>query len=418
MIAAPATEATALPREALILAEALMLRHGSVRWARETSGLHLYMASPYALEEDGTVELEKMHLAINVSKYLGLDSWGSLRGTYNADRTAFCMKYRKPYEVSVLLQMPPLEARGIQVKEAPKLVERLNEALLILDENGNKIPEMPVDLVPLKDLPDDHPAVIYVRSRNYDPVALWDQFRACFCNRELPEDSIAGRYYKKMPGGFKRTPQCRIILQAFQMGIRVGWQARVMELEATGEDGALYKAYFHPYNMQYEWCERKGPADEKWQPLPHLTNSNYKWEMAKYINATGMRRRDHMLGFDAAVEWNRKRGTFVAILVEGPLDAARIGAPGIATLGAYVSSGQAEDLVRCFSHIYFIADKDKAGSAALKSAFASLSGRVAFNVVTIPEGWKTEKGKPVKDVGDLTPTQWQALAIMNKIPVL
>lgn len=418
MILDPSHDAATIPREALILAEALMLRHGSVRWARESSGLHLYMASPVGLEEDGIVELEKKHLAINVSKHFGWDGWSRLRGTFDADRTAYCMKHRKAYNVSELMRMPPLAARGIEVKEPAKLIERVNEARMVMDVNGVMIPEMPTDITPLTELPEDHPAVLYVRSRNYDPKKLWDQFQASFCNREIPEDGIAKRYYKPMPGGFKRTPQGRIILQAFQMGVRVGWQARIMEVEAKADDGKFYKAYFHPYSMRYEWCEFRDTPSDKWQAMPHLCTTNYKWEMSKYINATGMRRRDHMLGFDAAVEWNRKRGSFVAIVVEGPLDAARIGAPGIATLGSYVSAGQAEDLVRCFSHIYFVADKDKAGSAAATSALASLSGKVNLVVVTIPEGWRTKEGRPVKDVGDMSDGQWQALARMHKIPIL
>ena len=52
------------------LANRLAYIHGSVRVAIENSGMHLYLASPACLEEDGLIELTKKHLAVNVDKWL------------------------------------------------------------------------------------------------------------------------------------------------------------------------------------------------------------------------------------------------------------------------------------------------------------------------------------------------------------
>jgi len=93
---------TEVPDEYMELARSLSLIHGTIRIAREASGLHFYMASPYCLEHDGEIELHKMHLALNVDKYFG----------ENNAYAGMCMKSGELYSVHDLQGMPTVAERG------------------------------------------------------------------------------------------------------------------------------------------------------------------------------------------------------------------------------------------------------------------------------------------------------------------
>ncbi len=81
-------------------------------------------------------------------------------------------------------------------------------------------------------------------------------------------------------------------------------------------------------------------------------------------------------------------------VVEGPLDAARIGPGAVALLGKYMSERHADLLVRKFKKIIVVADNDKAGQEMAKRIKELMSERgmeVVF--IDIPEQYK--------DVGDM-----------------
>src|SRR2546422_7223233 len=83
---------TQLTPEQQRLAEDLMRCHGNVRVAREANGLHFYIACPDCLGGDkGESELWKMHLAMNVDKYI--------RGNVGA---AQCMRTGKLFKIDEL----------------------------------------------------------------------------------------------------------------------------------------------------------------------------------------------------------------------------------------------------------------------------------------------------------------------------
>ncbi|MDF1863078.1 MAG: hypothetical protein P1U87_22875 [Verrucomicrobiales bacterium] len=73
------------------LAEALSRIHGQVSVARETGGLHLYMASPAKLTLTGDKELRSRHLAVNAEKFFSLGDWQPQRGKYDHDLCGMCM---------------------------------------------------------------------------------------------------------------------------------------------------------------------------------------------------------------------------------------------------------------------------------------------------------------------------------------
>jgi len=113
---------------------------------RETGGQHIYCASLAQLEEDGLRELAKRHLAINADKYLGIGSWKSIRGTYDNDMVALCMKSEKHFKVSDLLAMKPLAERGYTVEGRGGVKVPVKDRHLVDDGRDNMIPENPDSL--------------------------------------------------------------------------------------------------------------------------------------------------------------------------------------------------------------------------------------------------------------------------------
>ena len=186
-----------------------------MRIAREFSGLHFYIACPECLEQEGSSELTKKHLAINPGK----DFAGQ-------DCCAMCMKCQEVYRVTILVSMPTLDQRGIEYR--PEVVPPQvgpNMDLLEPDGKGNLIPKGPGEVVPVTSLAEDHPAMIYLSSRQFEPMALWQQFRCSYCTKENPN-----LYFRRLAGGFRASPQGRLIFFADQHGVQVGWQARILEM--------------------------------------------------------------------------------------------------------------------------------------------------------------------------------------------
>src|SRR5881394_109861 len=113
------------------LAKSLSEIHGTVKVARESSGLHFYIACPDCLDDYGESELYKMHLAINVEKYFA-----------GRDGCACCMKHGGAYNVTDLLSMRPLSDRGIEHKPQILEIDRIPAHYLEWDEqHGRWIPE-------------------------------------------------------------------------------------------------------------------------------------------------------------------------------------------------------------------------------------------------------------------------------------
>ena len=390
-----------LPHQIKNLAEALAKKHGTVVASRGERGIELQMASPIALIHDGAVELDKRHLYVNAERYLGIGQWHQKVGTYNADRSGWCMKYGKPFNVSDLLRMPPLESRGVNAGKSPSVVVGSIERKLIDNGKGNMVPPGPGEVVPILDLPEENPGVWYLKSRGYDLHILTDQFRCAWCTKELPVDRAMGIYWKKLSLGFKRTPQGRIIFFADIGGVRQGYQARIPEAK---EDG--HKFYWHPYLGEWTHCEDWDEVSQKWLPSPEVKRSPLGWDIAKYMTGPHVARSQILLGLDAAIRWNHdfRIEQPVTIVTEGPLDAARWGPPAVAQLGKYLSPQQADLLAQNFSRVIYVMDDDTAGNVARKRVVTQLKGRVKLITPTLPE-WNSETNQRVKDPGDLAPAQ-------------
>lgn len=354
------------------------------------------MPSPVCLEQDGAKELNSKHLTVNASKFYELEDWKAKnKKAHNPDFSAVCHKTNTKYKVSDLLNekmFPPLDKRGIKnVASHVTSASVQREECLIRDENGNLIPQDPGEVIPLSDLPNDHPAIKYLADRGYNIETLEKQFNCGYCVAEAPENPSKGIYYKKLPKGFRDTPQGRIIFFSYMHGVQVGWQARILERITS----AGVKEFWHPYDNMWVPMEYKCPTTNKWIPLPGVEDNSNKlkplWKYSKYKTAFGMARNDTLMGYDAAVEFNNmmRLKKPVVFLVEGPLDAGRLGPGACALLGKYMSEKQADILCRRFKKIICISDNDKAGAESKQKIRTLLSQKSVETVFAdLPYGYK------------------------------
>lgn len=384
-----------IPDDVMRLAEALSRKHGQVSVALESGGLHLYMASPAKLATSGDKELSSCHLAVNADKYFVRgDHWQSLNGQYDHDLSAMCMSTSTPYRVSELLAMPPLAERGIKPTQEGVRVQNVVE-YLVPDGKGNMVPEGPGETTPLTQLPEDHPGVVYLKNRNYNLELLELQFNARYCTKELPIDPSEDvrRFYRRLPVLGYDTPQQRIIFFAYEQGVHLGWQGRV--LDYNDDQGRRW--VLHPYSNQWVHVETFDPTAEKWVPVPEIANSHIKWELSKYKFGRSCRRNSMIMGLDAAIEWNEMMGLRqrTCILGEGPLDAGRWGPPAVALLGKFMSPNQADILTKYFDRVLYVSDSDSYGRKSRKRVDTLLYGKVEVEMLDLPPG--------KKDPGELTP---------------
>jgi hypothetical protein len=354
---------TTLSQEQRNLADDLIRCHGKVRIAREQRGLHFYIACPDCLQTDGEKELYSMHLAINVDKYL--------TGNTGA---AQCMKTDKVFRIDELTFWPPLEKRGF--RRGPERVA--DQSILALesceqDKMGRWVPKGPGETVPLHTLPQDHPAIQYLVSRKFNVTDLENQFAAEFCVKERTDIK-----YRKLLGGFKASPQGRIIFYIYQNGERKGWQARILEME---DEKKLY--YWQPYKERWIAVKRRETKTDPWE----LMEGWEDWDPAKYVMSHGAKRNQCLMGYDSARAFNaatRPKQRW-CILLEGPLDAGRLGPPAIATCGKFCSQAQADILESSFDVIIVVRDNDVAGEKLLKYVKEWIGGKRKIVEATLPD---------------------------------
>lgn len=327
--------------EVMRLAQQLSRKHGNARIMKEAGGVHIYIASPICLELYGEEEFlsSKMHLAVNADKYLGR---GGRKGS--EDLAALCMKTGTVYKVSDLLNGKDLDDRGFRGRQHQvQLVEKKEH--LEDDGEGNMVPFGPGETIPVVDLPDDHPAVQYLRGRDFDLEKLQKQFRTAYCTADRP-----GVYYRKLPHGFRTGPRGRVVFYIDVKGVQRGWQARILDYKARGTDGGYYHFFWNPYSNAWHPVKVLDEATGQWI----LTPGADKWDPPKYLLAYGTKRNEVLMGYDAVDENSDWLG-----LTEGPLDAARLGPPFCAVMGKHFSDSQA-DLCRGYSKIVLAMQNDEA----------------------------------------------------------
>lgn len=396
-----------IPEQIRNLAERLAKIHGPVRVSHESGGYHIALADPELLEQDGAKEFTSKHLSINADKYFLTGKWD-----YSTNKTlenkklwakkkkgwpipcASSMKTGKRYDVNALLyDYQPVEKRLPQFAHIKHEVSTGNSGKnLETDRFGNQVPAWVGETVPLTELPDDHPAIEYVKGRGFDPARLVEQFEACYCTEAAPEDRAKGVYYSKLPGGLRNTPKGRIVFTVRMNGVRWGYQSRYIDKW----DGNVLKFWSGD-----EWVPVKEVFDDG-SEIQFFEKSEYfpqGFSPHKYINAIGGSRNKWLMGFDAAVKFNEDRNPKdrFCVLVEGPLDAGKLGPPAIALMGKAFSVMQAEYVAKAFGsgRVCVIPDNDKAGQQGLAKV-KELMGNHGIRVTVV------NTGGTVKDVGELS----------------
>lgn len=425
--------------------------------AREANGYHLYIPCPECLHTHGRREVADPKYSINVSMYLGLgDAFSDLKpqglafdpvamekamaSTQTRDeKSSICMRTRQSknphrFKVSDLLSMSTVHQRHPDIMTKADVVGQVGSAEReehweLDPESGVMVPPPPGEVIPITELSEAHPAVEYLLGRGYNLQKLWEQFRCSFCVEEYPEGQN-GIYYRKMPGGWKDTPQHRIIFYSLIKGVPMTWQARYPE--RVSQDG-LNKYLLHPYyeagaynksayadmglmiqpDHPYGWSHVATRANPQsgWIPVSPFDETNQegtlRFEPSKYRTAKYSQRQ--MMGWDAAVKradddpsphkW--------VLLCEGPLDAARVGPGGVALIGSSISPDNAEKVASNFHIVFTAFDEDRAGKGATEKVGRMLMGskcRAPLIQLTIP--------LPIpsgKDIGEMTQEAFDAM---------
>ena len=356
--------------------------------SKKRNNVELQIATPHLLETDGDKELTSRHLFVNIEKVVN----------EGHTKAAQCVKDGRVYDVRELLAMLPVEQRSLnipksEVKRRVSVVDKLK--YMERDENGNLVPPGPGTLIPLDKLEKGHVARQYVESRGFDPEALVGQFDAAFCVKENTD-----MFYKKLPGGFRATPQGRIVFKINQLGINRGWQAR--RIEQTLPSGELM--FWHPYREKWV-CVGVKNRDGSVKLYDgfhgkHVNKAHNAILKQKYIIGTGVEKTTALMGFDAAYEWAKQENEYTIGLVEGVMDAARLGPPFVSMMGLTLSSNQASLISNHFSKVVYVPDNDFDAPEKSEMFCGSIrkwleSKNLELVMATVPNH--------LKDAGDMKP---------------
>ncbi len=141
--------------------------------------------------------------------------------------------------------------------------------------------QLPGECVKLTELPTDHDAIVYLRSRGYDPILMEKVYGVCYC--------VESRY---------RFARDRIVFPIWFGGKLMGWQAR-----HVGE-------------------------------LPWKQKPKIKGLAPKYWTDPDMHKSQVVFNGDGMKKWR------TGVIVEGPLDVVNFGQMSGSTLGASLSEFQ------------------------------------------------------------------------------
>lgn len=429
---------THIPKEILDLADRIARQQNcKVTLSKERSGYHLYMPCPDCLVTHGKNELRDPKYAINLSKYCGIgdefrhlheevdqafQAFNPLTDIHNDAvndeknlKTGICMRTWQSnaphrYPVDTLLAMDSVTKRFPDILTSYRVLNGADgaerEAHWETDPiSGGLCPPPAGDITPILELDPMHPARWYLESyRKFDLQRLTDMFRCGFCTKEYPE----GRHqiwYRKFPGGWKDTPQHRVIFHALHKGVPLTWQGRYPEFVTP--DG-LNKYALHPYAVPFEWSRiaTRATAVQAWMPVPPFDEvddeERIKFDPAKYKTAKHSAR--ELMGWDAALKRADHDDDPVrwCVLTEGPLDTARVGPGGLCIMGKSLSPDNAAKIASNFSLALLAFDNDRYGQEATATIRALLTDckckapiLTSVMPLVIPEG---------KDLGEMDQT--------------
>lgn len=375
----------------------LLLIHGcgSIHFSQEKC-IELRLPDPLLLKEDGPKELISKHLYVNLTKYFEDKHYFAAR----------CVKNGKIWSIIDLQNMEPIPDRklGWDFHKYQSLLsskEKLiltstcsSDSFMTLDENGNEIPEPPGTCIPITELPEDHPAIYYLLSRGFtikDLPRLQKQFNTSFCTKVNHKFQYFNEYQLLNKG-----PQGKLVFFIQQFGINKGWQCRFLEMNQN--DCKYYYQYDTENKANCIWVPvaNKSTVTNKYEPIYGVPNKLLK---CKYVIGYGTKSSNCLMGFDAALGTSMDGETNPnnAIgLVEGVLDAGKLGAPFCSVQGNSLSKAQANLIVNNFDKVYYLRDHDEAGDNLAKTIETNLYqlGFTNLEEITYPNKYK--------DVGEIS----------------
>ena len=241
---------------------------------------------------------------------------------------------------------------------------------------GELCPPPAGEITPILELDPFHPGRWYLETyRKFDLKRLTEMYRCGFCTEEFPEGRAHKIWYRKFPGGWKDTPQGRVIFHSLHNGTPLTWQGRYPEI--VSEDG-LTKRALNPYSGKWDILATRGTAVQAWMPAPPFDEVDedgiLKFRPAKYKTAKHSGR--ELMGWDAAIKRADEDEDPIrwCVLTEGPLDGARVGPGGLTIMGKSLSRDNAAKVASNFHLVITAFDNDKSGKEATSKIAASIHG--------------------------------------------
>ncbi len=368
-----------LTRDERILVNKLIKVHGSgVLSITGKKKKELRLPDPELVEKNYKAELKSKHLYVNISKICDPDEPNP--------RASQCVKTKRVYHISELLNWAPLDERSFIPKSVTNNLSAYvydSSKNLEKNEDGVLVPKSFGKGIPIIELPENHVAVQYLKGRGFDIQQLYEQFQCEFCVEDNPEVT-----YGKFPLGLHKTPKNRIIFPIIQFGINKGWQARYIEKVSDGNLYILTEAS--------EWL-RIGSLDSiryntRVTPREELLRPILK---AKYIIGLGTKSNASLMGFDSARKVKLETNNTIGIC-EGIFDAAKFGPPFCPVLGAGLSRNQANLIASSFDRVLFACDHDEAGQKMRESVHKFLDGtNVKIQEIQYPKQFKDAGEMPL-----------------------
>lgn len=342
----------------------------------------LQIPDPNLLEIDGAKELFSKHLYINLTAWI-------TKGI----SLCKCVKTDKVYTVpQILNSYDPITKRKNLNFDAEKILKSKKYKKFVYYDNSEEqfsenLNTNPGTLIPITDLPETHPCIEFLRLRGFsdkkDLESLFNQFNTSYCIKES-DDHKAVNLYK----GLDKSPRGKLVFFIKSYSDILGYQTRFLEKVENNKKYFYYQDPEFPDKGEWIPIAIKNSIDSKFIPLRNVPLSLLH---SKYIIGYGTRASCSLLGYSAALKWNKDNNidpsNKLIGIVEGALDAGKLGAPFCSCFGNNFSKAQAKLVLDNFSKLYLFCDHDNPGSNLEKSIKEQLPNFPVFTL-NYPDTYK------------------------------
>lgn len=211
----------------------------------------------------------------------------------------------------------------------------------------------PGDMCDLLSLDSNHPAILYLTHRGFNPRELNDVFGVRYC--------LAGRVF----AGIYNTSNT-LVFPLWMDGRLIGWQSRLL---------------YNPEKLTEEECEVIG--------LPQDEDGDYV-KPPKYWTSPGLEKGRAFFNYDWACQ------SEVVVITEGVFDSMAVGRCDVATLGKGVTDFQTRMIMARWKVAVILLDPGDADAEMLQ--LESRMGRVLHAVRVDLKGYKDAGEAPRKEI--------------------